>query len=259
MELHGKTVLVTGGASGIGLAMAQAFSELGNRVLICGRNPEKLAQAERINPEFRVFRCDVTQSDQVGTMFEAIADQHADLSILVNNAGIAFPSDFLVDEEVLLKSQRMVETNLLGTFRVTKAALPLLLRNNGAAIVTVSSAVAIVPLPATAIYSATKAALHSFSVSLRYQLRATRVRVFEVMPPTVDTEMGREIGGGRLSPREVARAVVAGIQRNTYEIRMGPAKALYAAYRVSPGLAEYMLRRATSVPKTTGGQPTASR
>jgi uncharacterized oxidoreductase len=227
--------------------------------LICGRDPEKLAQAERIHPEFRVFRCDVTQPDQVGAMFEAIADRHADLSILVNNAGIAFPSDFLADEEVLLKSQRMVETNLLGTFRVTKAALPLLLRNNDPAVVTVSSAVAIVPMPATAIYSATKAALHSFSVSLRYQLRGTRVRVFEVMPPTVDTEMGREIGGGRLSPRRVARAVVAGIQRNTYEIRMGPAKALYAAYRASPALAEYMLRLATSGPKTTGGQPTASR
>ena len=149
--------------------MAQAFSTLGNRVLICGRDPEKLAQAERIHPEFRVFRCDVTQPDQVGTMFEAIAAQHPDLSILVNNAGIAFPSDFLGDEEVLLKAERMVETNLLGTFRVTKVALPLLLRNRDAAVVTVSSAVAIVPLPATAIYNATKAALHSFSVSLRYQ------------------------------------------------------------------------------------------
>jgi len=259
MNAHGNTVLVTGGASGIGLAIAQAFSERGNRVLISGRNPEKLAQAKRATPEFHVIQCDITQPDQVGMMFGAIAKQHPDLNILVNNAGVALSSDFLYDDEVLAKAQREVETNLLGTLRVTKAALPLLLSKGDAAIMTISSAVALVPLPTTAIYSATKAALHSLSVSLRYQLRGTHVRVFEVMPPTVDTEMGRNIGGGRLSPRDVALAVVAGFERNTYEIRMGPAKALYAAYRVSPGLAEYMLRRATSVPTRTGGPSTTNR
>ncbi len=259
MNAHGNTVLVTGGASGIGLAIAQAFLERGHRVLISGRNPEKLAEAKRATPELHVFQCDITQPDQVGMMFEAITKQHPDLNILVNNAGIAVSSDFLYDDEVLAKAQREVETNLLGTLRVTKAALPLLLSKGDAAIMMISSAVALVPMPTSAIYSATKAALHSFSVSLRYQLRGTHVRVFEVMPPTVDTEMGRNIGGGRLSPRDVALAVVAGFQRDTYEIRMGPAKALYAAYRVSPGLAEYMLRRATSVPTRTGGPSTNNR
>ena len=257
MNAHGNTVLVTGGASGIGLAIAQAFSERGNRVLISGRSREKLAEAKRANPEFHVFQCDITQPDQVRTMFEAIAEQHADLNILVNNAGVALSSAFLYDDGVLAKAQREVETNLLGTLRVTKAGLPLLLRKGDAAIMTISSAVALVPLPASAIYSATKAALHSFSISLRHQLRGTHVRVFEVMPPTVDTEMGRNIGGRRLSPRDVARAVIAGFQRDTYEIRMGPAKALYAAYRISPGLAEYMLRRATSVPKSTDPSTTS--
>jgi uncharacterized oxidoreductase len=256
MTAHGNTVLVTGGASGIGLAIAQAFSERGSRVLISGRNPEKLAQAKRANPEFHVYQCDITRQDQVKMMFQEIADEHADLNVLVNNAGVAFLSDFLFDDELMAKAQQEVETNVLGTLRVTKAALPLLLSKGEAAIITISSAVALVPLPTTANYSATKAALHSLSVSLRYQLRGTHVRVFEIMPPTVDTEMGRNIGGRRLSPRDVARAVIAGFERDTYEIRMGPAKALYAAYRVSPRLAEYILRRATSDLKGTNPSTT---
>lgn len=246
----GNTALVTGGGSGIGLAIAQAFAKLGIRVLICGRDPDKLAQAKRATPELHIYQCDITQPDQVGMMFGTIAEEHEGLNVLVNNAGTASLSDFLFDEEVLAKAQREIETNLVGTLRVTKAALPQLLDKRDA-IMTITSAVALVPLPTAAIYSATKAALH-LSVSLRYQLRGTHVRVFEVMPPTVDTEMGRNIGGARLFPRDMAQAVVAGFQKDRYEIRMGAAKALHAAYRVSPGLAENLLRRSTFVPTKTG-------
>jgi short-subunit dehydrogenase involved in D-alanine esterification of teichoic acids len=247
MKIHGNTVLVTGGRSGIGLAIAQAFANLGNRVLINGRDPQKLAEAKRINPDFHIFTCDITKPDQVDRMFGAIAEQFGGLNELVNNAGIVSPSDFLLDERTLLKAQQEIETNLLGTLRVTKTALPLLLHNSDAAVMTISSILGVVPMPGAAVYSATKAALHSFSISLRHRLQGTRVRVFEVMPPTVDTELARDIGGGRLSPRAVAEAVVAGFQKETYEIRMGPAKALYAVHRISPGLAERVLRRATTV------------
>ena len=252
MNPHGNTVLVTGGASGIGLAIAQAFSELGNRVLICGRDPEKLARAERMNPSLHAISCDITKSSDVETMFAAIAEQHGGFNMLVNNAGSLIPSDFLTDDEALPKARREIETNLLGTLRITKAALPLLLHQDDAAVIMISSIVGVVPLPRSAIYSAMKAALHSFSISLRHQLLGTRVRVFEVMPPTVDTEVGKDIGGRMLSPGAVARAVVTGVQRETHEIRMGPAKALYAVHRISPGLAERLLRRATSVPTRTG-------
>jgi uncharacterized oxidoreductase len=254
MNTRGNTVLVTGGASGIGLAIARAFSELGNRVLICGRDPQKLEEARRANPALLTLRCDITKPDDVKQMFEAIAERHGDLNVLVNNAGIGLiTSDFPFDDEALPKAEQLIETNLLGTLRVTKAAMPFLLRNGDAAVITISSIVAIVPMPRTAIYSATKAALHSFSISLRHQLRGTRVRVFDVMPPTVETELGRAIGGPRLSPETVARAVLAGVKRETFEIRVGvPAKSLYALHRVSPGLAERMLRRVTSVP----GEPT---
>ncbi len=252
MNTHGNTVLVTGDASGIGLAISEAFSGLGNRVLVCGRNPHKLEEAKRANPAFHVFRCDITKPNHVEMMFGAIAEQHGDLNILVNNAGSLIPSDFPFDDEALSKTEQEIETNLHGTLRVTKAALPFLLRNGDAAVITISSIVAIVPMPRTAIYSATKAALHSFSMSLRHQLRGTRVRVFEVMPPTVDTEIGRALRGRRLSPGTVAQAVVAGLERETFEIRLGPAKALYALHRLSPALAERVLRLATSGPSSTG-------
>jgi len=103
MNPHGNTVLVTGGASGIGLAIAQAFSELGNRVLICGRDPEKLARAQRMNPSLHAISCDITKSSDVETMFAAIAEQHGGFNMLVNNAGSLIPSDFLTDDEALPK------------------------------------------------------------------------------------------------------------------------------------------------------------
>jgi len=257
MDTHGNTVLVTGGASGIGLAIAQAFADLGNHVLICGRNPQRLEEARRANPSLHAFRCDISKPEDVERMFEGIAEEHRGLNVLVNNAGIGLlSSDFPFDDEALSKAEREIETNLVGPLRVTKAALPFLLRNGDAGVITISSILAIVPMPRTAIYSATKAALHSFSISLRHQLRSTRVRVFEVMPSTVDTDLGRTIPGARLSPETVARAVLTGVRRETFEIHVGfPAKALYAAHRISPGVAEILLRRATSGPAEPAGEP----
>lgn len=254
MNPRGNTVLVTGGASGIGQAIAKTFSDLGNRVLICGRSPEKLAVAKRANPSFDVFLCDITRLDQVQKMFEGIAERHPGLNVLVNNAGSLAPSDFLSDDGALPKAQQEIETNFLGALSVTKSAMPFLLRNGNAAIITISSIVAVVPMPRAAVYSATKAALHSFLISLRSQLQGTQVRVFEVMPSTVATELGRNIGGPMLSPGGVAQAIVAGVQREMYEIRMGPAKALYAVHRFSPALAMRVLARAAPGPTAAGGQ-----
>lgn len=254
MNTRGNTVLVTGGTSGIGLAIAQAFSDLGNRILICGRSPDKLDAAKRAHPSFDVFPCDITRPDQVQKMFHEIAGRHPDLNVLVNNAGSLTPSDFLSDEGALLKAQQEVDTNFLGALSVTKSALPFLVRNGNAAIITISSIVAVVPMPRAAVYSATKAALHSFLISLRRQLQGTQVRVFEVMPSTVATELGRHIGGPMLSPRDVAQAVVAGVQREAYEIRTGSAKALYAVNRLSPSLAMRVLARAAPGPTAAGGE-----
>lgn len=244
MKTNGNTVLITGGSSGIGLALAKALLNLNNQVIICGRNQQKLAQASQTHPELHTFLCDITKPDDVSEMFAAIKSQFGDLNLLVNNAGIIRFYDFIFDEDALISAEQEIETNLLGTLRVTKAALPLLLNSKESAVVTISSIVALVPSASMAIYSSTKAALHSFSRSVRHQLQDTTVKVFEVMPPFVDTEPVKRINdGGKVSPTEVAKALIKGLRANKYEIRIGPAKALYFAHRLSPTQAEEILKR----------------
>jgi short-subunit dehydrogenase involved in D-alanine esterification of teichoic acids len=243
MKTNGNTVLITGGSSGIGLAIAKAFLNLNNQVIICGRNQQKLAQASQTHPELHTFLCDITKPDEVSEMFTAIRSQFGGLDLLVNNAGTLQFYDFIKDEDALISGEQEIETNLLGTLRVTKAALPLLLNSKESAVVTISSIVALVPSASMGIYSSTKAALHSFSRSLRHQLQHTTVKVFEVMPPFVDTEPVKHINASKVSPTEVASALIKGLRANKYEIIIGPAKALYFAHRFSPTQAEEILKR----------------
>ncbi|QLE58178.1 SDR family oxidoreductase [Nostoc sp. TCL26-01] len=243
MKINDNTVLITGGSSGIGLAIAQALLNLNNRVIICGRNQQKLAQASQAYPQLHTFLCDVTKPDQVSEMFTAIKSQFGNLNLLVNNAGIIKFYDFLHDEDAVISGEEEIATNLVGTLRVTKAALPLLLNSPESAIVNLSSIVALVPSATTAIYSATKAAVHSFSCSLRQQLQPNNIKVFEVMPPFVDTEAIKQINTDKVSPAEVAEALIKGLRTNNYEIRLGPAKALYFVHRLSPTKAEGILKQ----------------
>jgi uncharacterized oxidoreductase len=244
MKTTENTVLVTGGSSGIGLAIAKAFLASNNQVIICGRDPEKLAQANQIHPELHTVTCDITQSDEVNDLFGKIHDQFGGLNLLVNNAGILNRCEFVSDEDAFAKGEQEININLLGTLRVTKAALPLLLNEAESALVNISSIVALVPASNMGIYSATKAALHSFSRSLRHQLHNTPVRVFEVLPPFVDTEPVKHIKDkGKMAPDKVAEFLIKGLQTNQSEIIIGPAKALYIAQRLSPTQAERILQR----------------
>lgn len=176
-------------------------------------------------------------------MFTAIKSQFGNLNILVNNAGTIKFYDFIHDEDALTNGEQEIQTNLLGTLYVTKAALPLLLNTPESAIVTISSIVGLVPSPSMLVYSSTKAALHSFSRSLRQQLQQTPVKVFEVMPPFVNTEAVKQINTSKVSPTEVAEALIKALRTNNYEIRIGPAKALYFAHRFSPAKAEGILKQ----------------
>ncbi|MEH2169608.1 MAG: SDR family NAD(P)-dependent oxidoreductase [Nostoc sp.] len=243
MKTNGNTVLITGGSSGVGLAIAKAFLNLNNQAIICGRNQQKLAQASQTCPGLHTFVCDITKPNEVREMFTAIRSQFGNLNILINNAGTIRFYDFIHDEDAFINGEQEIQTNLLGTLSVTKAALPLLLKTEESAIVTISSIVALVPSPKMLIYSSTKAALHSFSCSLRQQLQQTSVKVFEVMPPFVDTEAVKQINTSKVSPTEVAEALIKGLRTNNYEIRIGPAKALYFAHRFSPITAENILKQ----------------
>ncbi|MFI5470499.1 SDR family oxidoreductase [Streptomyces cacaoi] len=190
MKMTGNTILITGGTSGIGLGLALRLHEAGNKVIVAGRRKELLDEITTEHPGIEALVLDVTDPASIAQARETVASAHPELNVLVNNAGIMLREN-LLDPADLRVAEDHVTVNLLGTIRVTYAFLPLLLGKDDAAVVNVTSALAFVPLPVTPTYNATKAALHSFSESLRVQLSGADagVQVIEVAPPGVRTTL----------------------------------------------------------------------
>jgi uncharacterized oxidoreductase len=188
MKTTGNTLLITGGTSGIGLGLALRFAAAGNTVVVAGRRTEALDRITAEHPGIEGLHLDVDDPASIAAAAETIARTHPDLNVLVNAAGIMQPED-LRDPAHVATAEAAVTTNLLGPIRMVDAFLPQLLRQDDATVVTVSSGLAFVPLPATPTYNATKAAIHSWSQSLRVQLAGTPVRVVELVPPAVRTTL----------------------------------------------------------------------
>jgi uncharacterized oxidoreductase len=192
MQLQGNTLLITGGSSGIGKGLAEAFHRRGNKVIIAGRRERPLKDVCGANPGMSYALLDVTNPADVQTAARDITARFPDLNCVINNAGVQrtqdFASDEPLDERGLLEE---VNTNLLGVIRCCAGFVPHLKSRPRAVLVNVSSGLAFVPLARFPVYCATKAAVHSFTVSLRRQLRGTGVRVIELIPPYVATELDR--------------------------------------------------------------------
>jgi uncharacterized oxidoreductase len=184
-----STILITGATSGIGLGLANRLHALGNRVILTGRRQALLDSATAGRPGMTGIRCDITDPVAIADLAATLARHHPDLSVLIQNAGIMQAEALGADQTPLALSEAMIATNLLGPIRLTHAVMPLLLAQPAARIITVSSGLAFVPLAFTPTYSATKAAIHSWTQSLRAQLSATRVRVHELAPPAVQTDL----------------------------------------------------------------------
>ncbi|MFD0856997.1 SDR family oxidoreductase, partial [Actinomadura adrarensis] len=188
MKTTGNTILITGGTSGIGLGLALRFHQAGNKVIVAGRRKELLDRIATDHPGIETIVLDVTDPTSITQARETLAASHPELNVLVNNAGIQLPEN-LLDPDSLRVAEETVATNLLGPIRMTYAFLPLLTAREDATVINVSSGLAFVPLPITPTYNATKAALHSFTESLRVQVAGTPVQVIEVVPPPVRTTL----------------------------------------------------------------------
>lgn len=189
MNISGDTILVTGGGSGIGRGLAEGLQRLGATVIIAGRRREALEEVAAANPGMAWAALDIEDPKGVAAFAETIVRDHPELNVLVNNAGVMRAEDFTADVVDLATAEAEVTTNLLGPIRLTAALLPHLRARPASAVVNVSSGLAFVPMAATPTYSATKAALHSFSGSLRHQLKATSTEVIEIIPPYVQTTL----------------------------------------------------------------------
>ncbi len=189
MNMTGNTILITGGGTGIGRALAEAFLARGNTVVITGRRRSALEETAAANPGLTFAVLDIADPDAITAFAATVGRDHAALNVVINNAGIMSVENVLDDPFDLSTAEATIATNFLGPIRLTAALLPHLLEQPRATIVTVSSGLAFVPLAATPTYSATKAAIHSYSQSLRHQLQGTSVEVLELAPPAVATDL----------------------------------------------------------------------
>jgi uncharacterized oxidoreductase len=188
MKTTDNTILITGGGSGIGRGLAEAFHRLGNQVVIAGRGQKSLDETTAANPGIKSLTLDVSDAKSIQSFAEKIATDYPPLNVLINMAGIMQPEN-LLGAPNLSTTEKTITTNLLGPIRLTSALLPLLQKQPRATIMNVSSGLAFVPLAMTPTYCATKAAIHSYTQSLRYQLKATNVEVIELIPPYVQTTL----------------------------------------------------------------------
>jgi uncharacterized oxidoreductase len=189
MNLAGNTVLITGGASGIGLAFAKRFLDAGSKVIICGRREDKLQEAKQTYPELHTRVCDIgLEADRVA-LFEWVTTEFPDLNVLVNNAGIQLRTQLSEMHLTWAQQQQEIAINFEAPVHLSILFIPFLKDRKNPAIINVTSGLAFTPGAFAAVYSATKAALHSFTLSLRYQLSKTNITVIEVAPPAVQTDL----------------------------------------------------------------------
>jgi uncharacterized oxidoreductase len=187
MKLTGNTILITGGGSGIGLGLAQAFHKLGNQVIIAGRRQDVLDQATSANPGMKSVVLNIEDPASIAATVNKLTAEFPALNAVLNNAGIMRPE--ALQKGAVADAEAIVTTNLLGPIRLIAALMPHLLQQPAATILNVSSGLGFVPLAFTPTYCATKAAIHSYTQSLRYQLKDTAIKVIEIIPPWVATEL----------------------------------------------------------------------
>jgi uncharacterized oxidoreductase len=233
-----NTVLITGGTSGIGFALAQRFLRQGNTVIVTGTNVQKAEAVKHQFPAMTIELADMRDRQAL----EKLVHRYPDVNILVNNAGIQYNYDFANSAIDIEQIEVELDINLLSPLYLTKLLLPQLLNHPTAAIINVSSGLGIVPKQSAPIYCASKAALHSFTKALRWQLEKTSVRVFEIIPPIVDTAMTQGRGRGKITPEALVEEFWRDFSQDRFEMRIGKTKLLFALQRLMPSLAERIMR-----------------
>jgi len=236
MNTTNNTVLITGGSAGIGFAIAALFSETGNQVIITGRDEQRLKAAASRLKNTTAIVSDVSDPAQVDALVEKVNREFPHLNILINNAGKAYYYGSGKPTDVAGKAAEEMLTNYTSVISLTEKLQPLLEKQKAAAVVNVSSIVAFAPGARLATYAASKAALHSYTQSLRLTLaKTTNIKVFELMPPLVNTEFSKEIGGEKgIPPRQVAEDLLAALANDHYQIHVGNTELIYQLSLSSP-------------------------
>jgi uncharacterized oxidoreductase len=244
MNVSGNTILITGGSGGIGLALAKKFIELDNQVIITGRRQDKLDAAAKDTPKLETIRSDAADAKAVAELARQMRARYPKLNVLVNNAGVMVYRNLSVPDELdALTSE--IDINLSGPIRIVSALIEQIKGNKGT-IINVSSGLAFVPLQAAPVYCATKAAMHSYTISLRQQLADHGVDVIELMPPAVRTDLAHfpdDASFKIITTDVLVDATMKALARGTREIRPGQSNQLRFMSRLAPGFIQGQLAK----------------
>lgn len=251
MELNHNTILITGGTSGFGYEFAARLIELGNTVIITGRDQAKLDQTKKELPKIHTFQSDVSDPRQIEKLYTQVTSRFPELNMLINNAG-EMRKLSLHDTSIDLQDiTREIEINLMGPIRMVQQFLPHLKQKKSAAILNVTSGIAMIPIPLSPIYGASKSGLRSYTKSLRVQLKNTNIRVFELVAPGAKTPLNdkfADVDGFdekmMMEPDKLIAAAIKGLQKDTDEIYPGLARIMRIMSRIAPG---FMLKQTSKM------------
>ncbi len=243
MQVHKNKILITGATAGIGRALTEKFLELDNEIIAVGRNEKKLEELAKSDKRIIPFKCDISKQEELDKLILFIEKEHKNLNILINNAGIQYNYNFGKEHLLLCKVEHEINVNFLAPLKLIALLLPTLQINDNSAIVNVSSGLAIVPKAQAPVYCGTKAGIHIFSKSLRYQL--DKVKVFEIIPPLVETAMTEGRGKGKISPLRLVNEFIKAFKKDKYEVNIHKVKLLRIINRISPSIADKIMRGLT--------------
>lgn len=235
MQLKSKIALVTGGGSGIGLAISKALLKEGLRVIICGRNTGKLELAKKRNPELNIEKCDITSSIDIQQLVASVTQKYGGIDILVNNAGMFAQVNYTKTVESFDMQEHEINVDFTSPLRMVHYFLPLLKSRKEAAVVNVSSGLAYVPLTLAPVYCASKAAIHSWTQSFRHQMANSNIKVFELLPPLVETDMVEDFKDQKMMHADdLARDFINGLLADKFEITPGQSGQMKLMSRLAP-------------------------
>lgn len=243
MKLSNNTILITGGTSGIGFEIVQQFYGLDNKLIVTSSNQDNLDKLKIQFPKIETLLCNLGDNISVRKLIDKCLNEHSDINIVINNAGIQNNYTWTEEKAGYNKIENEIRVNFTSPMQIIYGLLPLLTAKQNSAIVNVSSGLAFAPKKSAPIYCATKAAIHNGTKALRYQLENTTVKVFEIIPPLVDTAMTEGRGKGKISPKQLVDEFIGNFENDKFESNIGKTKLLRFIQRISPKLADNILKK----------------